>query len=795
MLKSAARAGALSALLADVPQGVRFLSLDCFDTLIWRNVNAPVDVFSDLPLSGGGIEARVWAEQKARKIAPFEGGEPEVSIDQIYASMMPDASDEARAAAIDVELEAEARHCFAFAPVRDLILDAKRRGLGVIIVSDTYLPEPRLRQLIERAAGIELAAMIDRIFCSCEYGVSKAGGLFPHVLQALGASPSTILHVGDNKIADQDAPSKLGIHSVHFEQFDVDAEQRLRFEAAAATIIEPETRVAIPALQPHRVQVSLREAQDAAYALGHDVLGPMMHSFAHWIHDEAKAMERRLGKPVKLLFLLRDGHLPMQAFNALFPDMKDRAIAVEISRFTAGAASFTDEAAIARYAHPELATSPLDVIARQLLFTRDELAKLTRSDDAKIFAEKLREPANQRKILSRSRDAAERLFAHLGRCGIQRGDAVMLIDLGYNGSVQNLVEPVLRSGMDLDVAGRYLLLRENFRSGLDKAGLFDVRHYDTRMLDAMAGAIAVVEQLCTLSQGSVVDYKANGAPVRSAMGMKNAQSISRDRAQVACLDFITSAGTGVVRAPVSDDVDARRRMAAAILARLLFLPQESEVAMFGDFHHDVNLGTRETLKILDPEAAALGLRRRGVFYAKNALRIHLAGELQRHGLPFNLSIFGTKRFGLDLRKTDFDVGAMQLPVLLMDAAGGHAATTIDAHPTAEGYYRALVPVGAGRYTVGVQLGQLFDWVQIEEASLHYVDEFMTSQANENAMAANPLLEGMERVSPDLYRSEGAHGFMMVPPPMIAEAGRAMLFSLVFRPVVTSAQAQLQQKAA
>lgn len=795
MLKTAARAGALPELLADAPPGIRFLSLDCFDTLIWRNVNAPVDVFAELAIPGGGMEARIWAEQKARKIAPFQGGQAEVTIDQIYASMMPEASEADRQAAIEAELDAEARHCFAFAPVRDLILDAKRRGLQVIIVSDTYLSEPRLRQLIARAAGHALAGMIDRIFCSCDYGVSKAGGLFPHVLQALGASPSAILHVGDNKIADQDAPAKLGIHSVHFEQFDADAEQRLRFEAVAASIIEPATRITLPACQPHRAQVSLRVAQDAASALGHDVLGPMMHSFAHWIRHEAAAMEARLGKPVKLLFLLRDGHLPMQAFNALFPDMKGRAIAVEISRFTAGAASFTDEAAITRYVTPELATAPLPVIARQLLFTRDEVAKLTRDYDPFAFAEKLREPANQRKILSRSREAAQRLFAHLGRCGVAQGDAVMLVDLGYNGSVQNLVEPVLRSGMELDVAGRYLLLRENFRSGLDKAGLFDVRHYDFKMLDSLAGAIAVVEQLCTLAQGSVVDYKPNGAPVRSAMGMKNAQSESRDRAQAASLDFIVSIGAGVVSAPASDDVDARRRMAAAILARLLFLPQESEVAMFGDFHHDVNLGTRETLKILDPDAATLGLRRRGVFYAKNAMRIHLSGELQRHGLPFNLSIFGTKRFGLDLRKTDFDVGAMALPVLLMDSVGGHAATTIDAHPTAEGYYRALVPIGAGRYTVGLQLGQLFDWVQIEETSFHYVDEFMTSQANENAMAASPILEGMEQASADLYRCEGAHGFMMAPPPMIAEAGRAMLFSLVFRPVVTRAQAQFQQKAA
>ena len=794
MPKTAVRARALATLLADAPEA-KILSLDCFDTLIWRNVNAPVDVFADLALPGGGGEARVWAESRARRIAPFETGRSEVTIDQIYAALMPGADPAARAAAIETELDAEARHCFAFAPVRDLILDAKRRRLQVVIVSDTYLGEPRLRRLIARVAGDALAAMIDRIFCSCDYGMSKAGGLFEPVLAALGASPASILHVGDNRVADQEAPAKFGIPSVHFEQFDMDSEQRLRFEAAAAAIVEPATRVDVPTYQPHRVAVSLRGDPDPAAALGHDVLGPLMHGFAHWLADEADAMEARLGRPVKLLFLLRDGHLPMQAFAALFPGRADRIAAVEISRFTAAAASFADEAAIARHVLPELAQSPLPVLARQLLFDRDEVAKLTRSDDPEAFAAKIAEPANRRRILARSRDFAQRLFAHLGRSGVTRGDAVMLVDLGYNGSVQNMVEPVLRAGMGLEVAGRYLLLRENILSGRDKAGLFDVRHYDSRLLDSLAGSIAVVEQLCTLAQGSVIDYRANGAPIRSALGVKNTQSLCRDRAQAACLDFVRTATAGVVRAPVSDDPAARRRMAAAVLARLLFLPLESEVALFRDFHHDANLGTRETFRIVDTEAAASEMRRRGIFYAKNAMRIHLPGELQQHGLPLTLANFGTKRFGLDLRKADFDVGAMALPVLLMDGQGQHAETSVEAHPTVEGYYRALVPVGVGRYTVGIQLGQVFDWVQIEEAGFHYVDDFLDSRGREGAIAAQPLMEGMEEASPGLYRSEGAHGFMMVPPPVIAQAGRAMLFSLVFRPVVRRSAPLVQQKAA
>ncbi|MDZ7895878.1 MAG: hydrolase [Sphingobium sp.] len=780
-MKISARAAALPTLLDHAPQGVTTLSLDCFDTLIWRNCNMPVDVFTDLPFDGGGLETRMWGEIKARKAAPFQYGQDDVTIGQIYDHLMPDAPAQEREAMIAAELAAEARHCFAFAPVRDLILDAKKRGLSVMIVSDTYLSEPQLRGLIEQAAGKPLADMIDRIFCSCEYGVGKAGGLFRHVLAATGLSPSAILHVGDNKVADYEAPALLNINCCHFEQFDEDSEKRLRLEGAAATLVDAQTRLTVPAYQPHRAAISLREDDAPAFVMGHDVLGPIMAGFADWIRAEAQAMESRVGKPVKLLFLLRDGHLPKVVFDALHPDMAERSLAIELSRFTAGAAGFIDEAAVERYLLPELGNGSLFALAKQMLFTRDEIAKLTQGASAAAFAKRVQAESNMRRILSRSERFASRLFTYLRREGVQDGDAVMLVDLGYNGSVQNLCERALVEGMGLTVAGRYLLLRETFRTGHDKAGWFDIRHYDAKLLHALSESIAIVEQMATLAQGSVVDYREDGTPVRAAIGVKNMQSDTRDAIQAACVAFATGADRARATIPASDDADCRRRVAVAALARLLFLPLESEVALLRDFHHDVNLGTKDTVRLVDPDAAAEGLRRRGLFYAKNALRLYLPGELQAHGLPLNFSIFGTRRFGLDFRKADFDVGGIDVPVMLMDAAG-HATMDVRAHPTAQGYYQAMIPIGNAQYAAGIQFGALYDWVQVEEASFHYVDEFMKPRAEENGVDATPIMDAMTDVGGGLYRCEGAEGFMLVPPPGIAQKGKPMLLSLVFRPI-------------
>src|SRR3546814_3322558 len=93
--------------------------------------------------------------------------------------------------------------------------------------------------------------------------------------------------------------------------------------------------------------LSLRTDDDPVWTLGHDVMGPLMHAFAGWVKDEAEALAKRVGKPVRTLFVLRDGHLSKQVFDAAYPDVATGTI--EISRFTACRASFTDEATIRDY--------------------------------------------------------------------------------------------------------------------------------------------------------------------------------------------------------------------------------------------------------------------------------------------------------------------------------------------------------------------------------------------------------------------------------------------------------------
>ena len=782
-MKTNVQAAELATLLDHAPPGIEYLSLDCFDTLLWRNVQAPHDIFADIRIEGGGVQPRTLGEARARSAAKMFG-RGDVTIEEIYRTMLPAASDAEIAEAIEAELDAEARHCFAFAPAVALIRAAKQRGLKLIIVSDTYLNPAQLRQLIARAAGEEVASAIDAIFCSCDHHLGKAQGLFEHVLEALNVPGGAILHVGDNKAADFEGARPFGIHAVHFRQFDPACARRLRLEAGVATLLDPQIRSTVPAFQPHRAQCALRAEDDPAWTLGYDVLGPLIHAFAGWLKDEASAIAEATGKKVKLLFLLRDGHLPHRVFEAAFGSAFETA-ALEVSRFTARCASFVDRESVHAYVAVTKPHGRIDVVTRQLLFSDAEARSLaggvTGVEGQRIVAAKVLEPENVATIVERSAAFAERLMAHVRSLGVEDGDAVMLVDLGYNGTLQNLLEPVLRDRMGLTVAGRYLLLCEDFATALDKKGMIDERNYDARILRALGRPAPVLDELCTISQGSVIDYDRNGAPLREDSDKKGTQSRKRGRVQDACIAFAREAGCGFGTVPASDTPEARRRMAAAILGRLLYLPTETEAQVFSEFRHDVNLGSDDTIDMLDMDAAVMGLRRKGLSYFNDVKRLYTACELQPHGLHLNLALFSAQLFGLDLRAVDLRGAEISLPVFLADN-DGHVAIQSQAHVTHDGYYLATIPVGAGRFAAGVQIGALCEWVQIEEIGFYPVDGFVPKMDAQGAtiVPAQVIKEGLHEHAPGLYRCDPGALLLVPPAPGLGDAPHLLAFT--FRPL-------------
>ncbi|EIZ78693.1 hypothetical protein WSK_2741 [Novosphingobium sp. Rr 2-17] len=768
---------------------IAILSLDCFDTLLWRDTHAPSDVFR--ALGSPTFQQRIWAEQRARARAAVHAHRNEVGIADIYAQLLPNAAPIEREAMVAAELAAEAAHCYGFQPTIDLMRAARERGIGVIVISDTYLDAAQLGALISESAGADVRALIDRIFCSSEYGLSKGEGLIGKVIKELGVRADTVLHIGDNRAADLVAAQAAGVCALHLKQFTATTEQRLRLEAATSAMVHAGTASNLSS-QPHRAAIAIAEPgiDNAAERLGFTTIGPVLHAFARWLAREADALHAASAGQVHILFLMRDGHLPRLVFDAIEPHVPTHAI--EISRFTATAASFVTEADVLRYLDSEK-TSPARAILAQLLFEPQEIAVMLRTlpgrDNHAALVRTLRSAARMKRILARSRAFAERLVGYLrATIAPAPGDTLMLVDLGYNGSVQNQIDPLLQRLLKVAVAGRYLLLREQDISGLDKAGFIGADCYDANTLDALCGNVAVLEQLCTAAQGSVVDYTADGMPVRAVNAIKGGQSAVRDAVQRGAVRYAGVADRPIVRSAPLADLAAQRSAAAAVLTRLMFLPMPEELVVLENFQHDVNLGVGDTVPLFDSAIAQRGLRQRGLFYMRGAERMYLPAELNGEGLAVKLTLLAHKRFGLALKYADFIDRTITLPVLIAD---GRTVETgnVTATPTHDGYYVAPIPIDDCRFSIGLQFGRLYEWLQVESAVFMPVDRFLSEQqrAGLEEVAAVPTLEGMAQTAVHLYRCEDAAAFMMIPPPPRRDA-RAMMLAVVFRPIAPRSSA-------
>ncbi|MES2336692.1 MAG: HAD family hydrolase [Pseudomonadota bacterium] len=786
------RAHELATLLDRAPPGITTLSLDCFDTLLWRNVHAPRDVFTEVPMRGGAMQPRAWAEGVAQRMAHLRTGSHEIRLSDVYRRLLTNGTPEAIDAAVEHELALEEKQLFPFAPAVALMRAAKARGLKIIVVSDMYITERQLRRLLLATAGQDVVDMIDAVFMSCELGMPKANGLFAPVLKAIRARPEQVLHVGDNKAADYDGALRAGIHAVHLLQFDDEAKNRLRLEMTAGIMIDPAVRVTVPAYQPHRAAVAMRTQTDAAYVVGHDVMGPVMHAFAELIKRDCDAMAERTGKRVRPLFMMRDGYLPHRVFSALYPDYGGAQ--VDLSRLVATRCTLTDDAALDLFVAENLSVLTPQSFARHLMLFPAEYAAAIKDkpghDPRKALARLVKQGDIRRKVFRRSRAFCDRVVAHLRRAGVQDGEAVMLVDVGYKGTVQNVVTPMLERELGLDVAGRYLFLREECISGLDKVGLLDVDLIECRAMHALATCVAVVEQMCNLEQGSTIDFEPDGTPIREDYVLNPGQHAVRERIQNACVDFARDAYAAMYRRPKSDDIAARRRMAAAILTRLLFLPMPSEVELFRAFDHDNNLGSKTIIKLLDHDEAEEGLRRRGLAYVSENRRMYVPAEIARHGLPLNISLLATSRFALDFRNSDFQVGGVDVPVLLLNATE-QTVMPITAYPTHEGFYRLSVPLARAGTTIAVQLGKLWSSVQIGDASWIPAAEYDVDWAVDRTPAIT-VPDAMQPLTDDIYACEET-GVLIVP----ASNRDRQVLTLIFRPLQarTTVQATRRQVAA
>jgi FMN phosphatase YigB (HAD superfamily) len=617
-------------------ESVRVLSLDVFDTLLFRKLHEPVDAFPlvairlrERGLLADGVTAELFAklrraaEERARALLREWGGGAEVTLEQIHQALPASLfSREVGPAELgEIECEVERELLVPDLEVLALARRARETGRTVIAVSDTYFSERQLRLFMAR--GPLDPAQVDRVFPSSRYGTGKASGLFSVVLEELGCRPQEVLHLGDNHFSDVVAPRRLGIQTMYFERRPPALERALSSESLQVDAPpRPEKGdhglSALRAKVLHRVEGSRQpEGLQPFWEFGAAVAGPPFAGFAEWVHEQA----RRAGCS-KALCLMREGQLLASLINSTAPP--EEGVTAEplwLSRQVCARAMIAEgtreelEALWIRRRLPTLReyTAALGLSLDDL---PDSIAKQAarRMDDASFGHEVadaiVADAALRARVVATSRELRRRILRYVDQLRPPGEPRLLLVDLGWGATIQAVLDQLLRdAGADYDTLGLYLVTSEpaaeRLLEGVESRGFLASAGLPQRAADAIMRSPEVLEQICMPDHGSQIDLTEDLRPVLAKADEFSFQSVQRAAVQQGIAAFAREWRRYREQVPnaLPPLWDGARDRLLAMAARAVAAPTPGEAALFGGWMHDENFGSDRVESVVSGPAA------------------------------------------------------------------------------------------------------------------------------------------------------------------------------------------------
>lgn len=778
---------------------IQILSLDCFDTLLWRTTKTPIDVFYNLVqrnmFKSLGYTAlmRTRGEASARTLNVLNHLTSEVTLPDIYRFHFPELTSEEINTLMDEEIAEEVETCYAFLPIVELIRAAHALNIKIIIVSNTYFNEQQLRHLLMNTLPVDVMAMIDRLFCSSDYRTSKENGLLKHVIAHYGIPASAILHIGDNHTADLESSLKSHMHGLHLDYYHAGIKELFRMQSVALSLIDHSVRAERAMMNPFAgmFAVANLSVDQPESMIGFAVLGPILYVFAKYILQELATL-RQQGKQVKAVFLMRDGYLPSLACEALFGGAIGHRI--RLSRFASLAASFCTKQDVDNYLASMIKNTHLNNIAQQLLLPPDIAKPLIDQALASpapeiVFAQLIHQPSILELIFQKSKEYRERFIRYLeNEIGLTAGDTLVFVDLGYSGTAQRLLAPLFKKLLNVEVIGRYLISANMPNNARD--GIVNLRSCDEKAMMAIVSYIPLFEQLCTMNEKSVIDYDEGGKPIFSHVSLKESQHEKLNAIQSECIRFVKEAEKYFSKVPIDFTLQMYRDTVLSGLTRLLYFPTESEIKFLRSFEFDLNMGTDEVFAMFDPEAGLKALKNRGLFatfmdHNSQTIRTNTIAELRSAGLEFAMTQFSHRRCGLELQLADATFRKQSIHLVLVKN-GQASQITLDATYTHDGYYSLSIPVGYGDLQIGILFGKHFHWVQFYSTHIIPLQDFLgmseihSGQDVWQAFIPDQMIEKKGK----LFECLSEKSLLMYPAATMPFPHK-MILRMIFRPIVFS----------
>jgi FMN phosphatase YigB (HAD superfamily) len=623
-------------------EAVKVLSLDVFDTLLWRVVPEPVNAFV---LIGRALEERGLlrvapeafarlreaAERRARESNRAAGHGKEVTLEQIYAQLgaavVPGTDVEALA---DIEVGVERTITFPDLAVVQLAADVQSRGTRVVLVSDTYLSAARLVRLIDREpfSGIQF----DGVFASSDHGRGKGDGLFDLVLGALGVSGREVLHLGDNPAADVAGAEKAGMHAVLLDRQTDPLPAVLEREGVSrateahrrrprAPLVDGACDAGLTALRAKVLRrlpsPSLVDGDEVAWRTGAAVFGPVFCGFAEWVLDRAAAEGAD-----NVFCMMREGDFLVPLVEAARMQRGGGAEArpVWLSRYVCAQAAVVNgtpseiEGFLRTRHAPTLAVACEGLGVDPVALGRLGERLGDRMDDAAVrrqFVTAVTTSGVVRDaVVDHAAAARGRLVRHVTETVGRSSGIAVLVDLGWGATIQASLDVALRAeNLDLRTFGLYLLTSaaavEQVLKGVMADGFLGTVGLPEPAVSWIMRSPEILEQLCMPETGSLRGFDEHGRPLTSGVGARSSQQRQRQAAREGVLAFQREWGRYCSVVPAEHHAlhQRARPLLRTTLLRFVVEPTAEEATTFGSWLHDENWGSDEAEEVLREDVA------------------------------------------------------------------------------------------------------------------------------------------------------------------------------------------------
>ncbi len=271
------------------------VSFDVFDTLLFRNIYKPTDLFKILEKEFN-IENLENIRKESEIKSRVSENNGETNYDLIYKEMENKISDKTIIEKIknrELELEEE---FLVINPFMKKIYDyCIKKNKKVFFISDMYLPHNFIKKILENVGYSSF-----KLYVSCDNMKTKGSGdLFKYVQKENNLNYSKWLHIGDNKHSDYDIPISLGMKAFNY----INIREKSKIKGEPETIEESILRGIQNNYLYNSDTKSYWEQFGVLYA------SPIYYGFTNWLYNlthESKNI---------LYFLARDGYIIQKTYD------------------------------------------------------------------------------------------------------------------------------------------------------------------------------------------------------------------------------------------------------------------------------------------------------------------------------------------------------------------------------------------------------------------------------------------------------------------------------------------------